>query len=570
MMEDKYKISIDELCTKSSYQFSCFVENVVEYNKNNDITSEEYDKLISMLNSLYNTYNIHSLGELLYNIVNMKIPNDNQITILVRITVRNKGYPFKWIEHLKLNGVTLTKKHLDDLLEVGYIDFDCPELKSNDDKIKKKYLLSIFSKLSFDKLITMFSVKNNIYIQEKLKNIINFDNDYFEFFNDALNTKLKSIIIKKYNWNIGENLNKFFNMIIAAGYVCEHHGLKTLIKNRINNPLLFQDYSNIIKQFINNNIYPSNELLFDFLNTGEHVLCGLQLEIVDELLKKGLHIDNNILNIMNVKLYKIKGSYDILYLNIFNNLKNNFVPTYDTLLFACKTNNTVLLDFCAKKNIEPDMECLHTACRGYNSTNVQKLIDMKLVVDDKCLHECLSQKEPSSNILNVIVNAGINIPDNYLEYLILNNISIPEKCTVTENTIFKICHKYTLPMTRYLPSTFTKSKKYRLYKMVSDKTNKFTLDSVKAYMKKENIDFDDECYDEILIKYSVLVLFKNGRRGNVLKNACSVNNDVTNYHKILCDAIETKKYIVTAEAIARCSDNLYRMRLMNHYGFVRK
>lgn len=566
-MDNKYKISIDELC-EYSYQFASYVENVVEHNKNNPITDNQYDKLLSKISMMY-SYRVNNIGKLLLDIVKIKLPNEKQVTKLIKaITLKNKielnknKIEFKWVNHIRSNGVVLTKKHLASLLDVGYINFDCPELKSKDDKIKKTYLLSLLSELKYEKLMYMINADKNVDTYCGLKKIIKFDNDYFDLFHNALVTHLKLFNVRRY-YNMEYVLREFLKTILDAGYYYDHHGLKSLINNRVNGSLSRGEYSEIIKKFIEHNIYPSGELLFNFLDTGE-TLCESQLEIVESLLEKGLNIDSNILNIMHVSLHKDKIKYgetcNNIYINIFNKLKYNFVPTYETMLFSCKTCNFILLDFCVEKNIEPDMECMYAACRGYNSVNILKLMDMKLTIDDRCLKECLSQKSPSSEIIYTIVNSGIDIPDSDLEYLMLNNVSIPEKCTVSEKMKFKICHRYDLPMTKWLSATFMKSKEYKLYKMVNNKTNKSTFYSTEAYMKKEKIEFSQECYDEMLIRYHRIALFDT---------RCHIVESVIKYNDVLCDAIKEGKYVVTTEAIARCNDNLHRMKLMKHYGFLR-
>jgi hypothetical protein len=184
---------------------------------------------------------------------------------------------------------------------------------------------------------------------------------------------------------------------------------------------------------------------------------------------------------------------------------------------------------------------------------------MKLIVNEKCLDECLSCEFPSIDIIEIIVNEGIIISKTHLECMIINNVNISKKCNASDNDIYNACHMYKIATTKLLSPIMQKSKQYKLHKMVLNKTKKTTFKLISAFMEKEKIELNSYCYDDILITHHTYALFDN----------VHVTNENKLFNDALCGAIKNKKYTVTLEAISRCIDLTKRMKLLKYYEFVK-
>jgi hypothetical protein len=578
-------ITLTESLILDSRAFCTYLNNIIKHNTGRNVSHDEYDNFINKLKKIdkyYARVNIYADCNIFIGLVTMRTPTTTQMDgILIFLKMHTKEN-FNWIETVKKNGYEFTPNQEIKLLKCGYINYDCQELKSKDKSINKKYILSIFSKFAYDELCALITNKHNDYCKQ-IKKIIVFDSDYYDLFHDLFHDLNKNKI--KYEPAHNAKVDTFYEIIFSLGYMRDIYGMSKLIDSKIKFHMMLYEtdliYDNHMLKFINDNIYPTNEQIIAYFKNSSLMNYGHnKYVILNKIIDNNVNLDPNIINFV-IKLIDETNTYtgeclrDKQFMDMIlkNNNKNSddykkifdkmvskgFIPTHESLLFSCKTQNEILFDYCIENNICPSVECLYETCKNTTNILLQKLMNMKFIVNEKCLDECLSCVNPSHAVINTIINEGIQILDIHLEYMLLNKIQIPSKCNPRDDVLFKICHVHNLIASKYVSPVMEKSKQLKLYKMVLDKTKKITFELVKTFMEKEKIEFNSYCYDIILIKHHANVIFstKDGTSENKL------------FSEALCGAISKNKYTVTLEAISRCDDRSTRFKLLKHYGFVK-
>jgi len=557
-------ITIIDALSLPVHTFINNLDKIIDNNINNNISDDVYDRLITTISRVPKWITIKSAENAFVGLMTMKTPTTKQmdkILAYLKSCIKN-DYTFDWVKIIIDKGYEFTKNQEINLSLCGYINFDCEELKSKDKNVNKKYIMSRLSIFSYDEIYEISKIAS----YQKFMNMIVFDDDYFNMISDLYNKSCISSI--KYRYNHILRIQSFYSLINLMGYKYNQIGVDILIKNKIKDfTILLYDtddtYDGILINFLDNDINPSNEQIIEYFKNSRN-FTNCKWKLLNKIIENNDDLNLNILNVIKI-LYMYQDNYQDNdcknYKKIFDKIvEKGFIPTDESMLFSCQTQNELLFDYCVEKNICPSMECLYAACKNSENIIVQKLINMKLIVNEKCLDECLSMQCPSIDIINTILNENIQLSDNHIEYMTLRSIPIPKKCNPSDVMLLKICHTYDLTASKSISSVMIKSKQFKLYKMVQNKTNKTTFELVKTFMEKEKIEFNSYCYDMILIKHHSPTLF----------NFNNATNDNKLYSKELCDAIKENKYTVTLDAISLCDERKQRIQLLKHYGFIKK
>jgi hypothetical protein len=533
----------------------------MSFYQNKNASDKDFDIFITYVTEHIMTcqhiHQIKNINLFLCQIISMGTPNTNQVDkILCSINLlhmRYATYCYEWIASLKKK-YTFTNKQTVKLWKIGYIDINCEELMSNNDDIIKKYIINILS-IFIDNEHQYLLYHENVNFS-KIKELIIFDDDYYDTFDNLHNNSIR------------KQGMQFYDLINCYGYEYNAYGLNKHLEWSIINKDAF---SSVLRKFVENDIIPSPSLITQYVK--QYMLGGTyMLIILNIMLKKNMPIEHNIINVLKLcydddNHYDNNDGHDInnYYIKLFNYaLKNGFVPSYETIIFSCQTNNIMLFKLCGEHKIIPDIGCLYMSCKNNNISIFKELMDMKIIPDSKCLEECLSFKFGSSSMLiDVLINEGIQLSECQLEKIIMKGRPFPDKCKITDAKIYDTYHKYGMTKTdsKLIPAKMLKSKRHKLKKMILNKSKKITYDETIKYAKKEKLDFDSQCYDEILIKHHAKILSSITHYDD--------NADDDKYNDSLCDAIKNKKYIVTLEAISRCDDHMYRMVMLEYYGFLK-
>jgi hypothetical protein len=562
------KLTLDESCDESYDVFAMNLGKIISDAKGDDVSDDTFNKFIYMLKSSHvkNNFGDHmslkNVRSFMLDILEIKMPTMKQMDILLsfieytyltdymyddikaKIEILGK---YAWIDHAKCHGYTFTKNQQQIIEDLGYVDIDYKKLKSTDNKIVKNYIISILKNSSRRKINNIFFEKN--VIGAELKNKIIFDDDYLNIIYD---------IYYKMDHN-GLWCDEFYKLITFFGY--KHN--KYLLDKLFNSSFLESHYfGDIICDHITNDIIPSCEQLIKYINyTTYDIFCAL-----DVMIDKCAYINQQLINTI---IYSPFKNNKIIYDRLLNYVikTNEFKPTYETLLFACQSNNNILFDACITYNIMPNIECMYAACKSSDIGQIKKMINMKININSKCLDACLlcPTKDMQCDVIKLLINEGTNVTKQHIEHIILHDVDVPENCILPYDHTYNVCHIYGLSNKKWITKEMQQNEQYKLRSKVLkyeqyDKIKEFMTHSIKCKTKsKKNVSclkdlkFDKYCYDTILVTHHCIVLFGKADETNLL------------YNYDLCDAIKTKEYVITREAIERCANNVHRMQLLKHY-----
>jgi hypothetical protein len=321
------------------------------------------------------------------------------------------------------------------------------------------------------------------------------------------------------------------------------------------------------------------------------------VDYYNEALKQS-HLDiSHLLSIINVMMCKINNEHVYeyalnnispghdsknLYIKIIQNInKNNINYTLNTLVFACKTCNDILIiecmnhkvipnkiclshslrlminnffDYCLSY-VEPDIDILCEACKYSGIEDIQKILDAKITPNTQCFINTIKSNMTLTRIKGILKtlceHSGV-INKTILKYMIKHKIplELAFKQGLTNDDVFDVCH-YNFSVRDDLKMIKFDTSQKQLYKMIDSRAK---YNDIIEFKNKNMIEFDCYCYDLLLIFNCV------GSHGR--------EDDYDKFKKILNDAIINNIYIPTIEAINRCDNMFNRKNLLEKYNFI--
>jgi len=551
---------------------SSIIDDMVEHK--NDISRSEYDAIIKILvkGLTLNKTNMVMISDLF----KIYIPNNTQLNSLIKSTNKSALCDFdnEWIMYLSNNGFVFDDENRNKLINDELTEFFINDL--NNDTEEPFTLLCNTLRHMKTCHIDCHYLKIKNFIKKNIKKIS--ENNIHELcvllcekksmpnFNLAL--FLQKLDINK------KNIIKLFDHMLNSQHdtsnvpaVLKHI---TNIYNQIGQDIQlshehFKSYVLLSNNYVLNDINDNYPILKRKIHTNFLVCINDMLNKIDNVIIYEFAL-NNLVTFDRIN--KVIDKYNDIIQNIENhNVKCNEI----TFNFACKTNNTIIINKCIKQMIAPSNECinyaisfsnqllvkyclthmnatekhLQNACAFDNVNIIKQILDTKLIPSQICFINVLNNDDTKIDVKKQIIilfleyGGIINIPT--LKWIICAHAMTPEifKYNISYDDYFDICHYYCKINDNVEFINFDEPCK-KLYKFIHDNEN---YDTIIDFKNKNNIEFDKYCYDLMLIKQD------------------------SNYSKTVNDAIKNKKYNVTCEAIARSTCVVYRQHLFGKYFF---
>jgi hypothetical protein len=190
----------------------------------------------------------------------------------------------------------------------------------------------------------------------------------------------------------------------------------------------------------------------------------------------------------------------------------NLLPDVNTLNIACTkyTNESVIDILLFTYKIIPEKETLDMSILTLNCDLINKIINYKLTPDSKTLYNitkehCYNRPYDVNKIIELLINHGLNITFNEVEYLLsiqftLNNL---ERFDINyDDKLYFVCYLNNNYPVEYIKNFTIDKKILNMHELC--KSKKLTYDKLINYLKTNNITLDRYALDNLLYHYPAI------------------------------------------------------------------